>query len=95
MKQDAEKCNVCECDFEIESEGGISGFFGILPVSFCPTCISSMCDMVDQLNDKSEWIELTDEEINNAIKEKNIAPLFTYRMIARTIEAKLKEKNNG
>jgi hypothetical protein len=41
------------------------------------------------------WVELTDEEINNAIKEKNIAPLFTYRMIARTIEAKLKEKNNG
>jgi hypothetical protein len=39
------------------------------------------------------WVGLTDEEVNNAIKEKNIAPLFTYRMIARTIESKLKEKN--
>jgi hypothetical protein len=39
------------------------------------------------------WVGLTDEEVNNAIKEKNITPLFTYRMIARTIEAKLKEKN--
>jgi hypothetical protein len=39
------------------------------------------------------WIGLTDEEVNNAIKEKNITPLFTYRMIARAIEAKLKEKN--
>lgn len=40
------------------------------------------------------WVGLTDEEVNNAIKEKNITPLFTYRMIARTIEAKLKEKNS-
>jgi hypothetical protein len=39
------------------------------------------------------WQGLTDEEVNNAIKEKNITPLFTYRMIARTIESKLKELN--
>ena len=39
------------------------------------------------------WQGLTDEEVNNAIKEKNITPLFTYRMIARAIEAKLKERN--
>jgi hypothetical protein len=39
------------------------------------------------------WVGLTDEEVNNAIKEKNITPLFTYRMIARTIETKLKERN--
>ena len=41
------------------------------------------------------WVGLTDEEVNNAIKEKNISPLFTYRMIARAIEAKLKEKNSA
>jgi len=39
------------------------------------------------------WVGLTDDEVNNAIKEKNIAPLFTYRMIARTIESKLRQKN--
>jgi hypothetical protein len=39
------------------------------------------------------WVGLTDEEVNNAIKEKNISPLFTYRMIARTIESKLRQKN--
>jgi hypothetical protein len=44
------KCSVCDCDFDIESEGGIEGFFGILPVSFCPTCYSCMCDMADQAN---------------------------------------------
>jgi len=42
------KCNVCSCDFDIESEGGVDGNFGILPVSFCPTCYSCMCDMADQ-----------------------------------------------
>ena len=39
------------------------------------------------------WVGLTDDEVNNAIKEKNISPLFTYRMIARTIESKLRQKN--
>ena len=41
------KCNVCACDFT-EDEGGIQGYFGILPVAFCPTCYSSMVDMVQQ-----------------------------------------------
>lgn len=44
------KCNVCSCEYS-EDEGGIEGYFGILPVSFCPTCYSSMCDMVEQLNE--------------------------------------------
>ncbi len=42
-----------------------------------------------------EWQGLTDEEMRAAIQEQNITPLFTYRMIARAIEAKLKEKNSG
>ena len=41
------KCNVCACDFT-DDEGGILGYFGILPVAFCPTCYSSMVDMVQQ-----------------------------------------------
>jgi hypothetical protein len=41
------KCNVCYCEFTTD-EGGILGFFGILPVAFCPTCYSSMADMVKQ-----------------------------------------------
>lgn len=27
---------------------GVEGYFGILPVEFCPDCFSSMCDMVEQ-----------------------------------------------
>jgi hypothetical protein len=41
------KCNVCSCDFT-EDEGGTIGYFGMLPVAFCPTCYSSMVDMVSQ-----------------------------------------------
>ena len=46
---DDHKCSVCSCEFT-EEEGGILGFFGMLPVAFCPFCFSSMCDMVDQLS---------------------------------------------
>ena len=45
-----EKCNICHCDFDIESEGGIQGYIGIIPFSLCPMCFSGLMDMYDQLN---------------------------------------------
>ena len=47
-----DKCNICHCKFSMEDEGGINGYFGIIPVTFCPTCLSSMMDMAKQLNDE-------------------------------------------
>jgi hypothetical protein len=44
-----DKCSVCSCDFSLDEEGGIEGNFGILPVQFCPTCLSCMIDMVNQI----------------------------------------------
>ena len=44
---DEHKCSVCSCDFT-DDEGGVIGYFGILPVAFCPTCHSCMVDMVTQ-----------------------------------------------
>ena len=41
------KCNVCSCEFT-DDEGGVQGYFGMIPVAFCPTCYSSMYDMVQQ-----------------------------------------------
>lgn len=41
------RCSVCQCEFT-DAEGGIQGYFGMIPVSFCPTCYSSMVDMVQQ-----------------------------------------------
>lgn len=46
-------CSVCSCEFT-DDEGGIDGYFGILPVQFCPTCFSSMCDMAAQYLDIGE-----------------------------------------
>jgi hypothetical protein len=59
------QCNVCSCDYS-DDEGGVQGHFGMLPVSFCPTCFSSMCDMANQYMEiDQEEIELMQEEIQN------------------------------
>ena len=40
-----------------------------------------------------QWVGLTDEEVRETISSVHIEPLFSYRHVARAIEAKLKEKN--
>lgn len=44
---DTHKCNVCSCEFT-DDEGGVQGYFGMIPVAFCPTCYSAMYDMIQQ-----------------------------------------------
>ena len=41
------KCNVCACEFT-DDAGGTLGYFGMIPVAFCPTCYSCMHDMIQQ-----------------------------------------------
>jgi hypothetical protein len=43
------KCSICDSEIE-EDNGDIIGYFGITPVSFCVWCLSSITDMVKQLN---------------------------------------------
>ena len=43
------KCNICDSEIE-QDNGDIVGQFGICPVAFCVWCVSSMTDMVIQLN---------------------------------------------
>ena len=43
-----QKCNICDSEIE-EDNGDIVGQFGISPVAFCVWCVSSMTDMVVQL----------------------------------------------
>ena len=88
------KCSVCQCEFT-DDEGGIHGLFGIIPVSFCPTCFCCMCDMAEQLNDR-EWEGLTDEEIDGMVEITDLSGAYYYDdllALARAIEARLKEKN--
>jgi len=90
------KCNVCQCDFT-DDEGGIQGYFGILPVAFCPTCYASMCDMVGQL-DEREWDGLTNEEkdgkrvLENGLLF-NTAEVQVWEMAVQWAEDKLRERN--
>ena len=88
MTEETNKCTACSCDFT-DDEGGVHGDFGILPMSFCPTCLSCMLDMAEQLNPR-EWVGLTDEEIQECLKG---LPTQTIDVYAKRIEAKLKEKN--
>ena len=58
-----EKCNICDSPIE-EDNGDIIGSFGICPVAFCVWCMSSMTDMVIQLNGFNE-IETLEERIQD------------------------------
>jgi hypothetical protein len=91
------KCNVCQCDFS-DDEGGIQGYFGILPVAFCPTCYASMCDMVGQL-DEREWDGLTDQEKDGKrVMENgllfNTAEVQVWELAVQWAEDRLRERNS-
>ena len=88
MTEETNKCTACSCNFS-DDEGGVHGDFGILPMSFCPTCLSCMLDMAEQLNPR-EWVGLTDDEIQECLKG---LPTETIDVYARRIEQALKDKN--
>lgn len=44
-----EECAICRSQFSLESEGGITGCIGLIPVAFCPTCLTGIVEMVDEL----------------------------------------------
>ena len=85
------ECSVCQCEFT-DDEGGIQGYIGIIPVSFCPTCFAGICDMVEQLYDR-QWEGLTDEEIEE-LRLQTFDAIATNYEVYQAIEAKLKEKNH-
>ena len=49
MSEAVVTCSICTGGFDLDSEGGIAGDLGILPVAFCPTCLAGITDMVSQL----------------------------------------------
>ena len=54
-------CNICNSEIN-QDNGDVIGNFGISPVAFCVWCLSSMTDMVIQLNGLDE-IEVLEERI--------------------------------
>ena len=47
-------CTICDGDFDLELEGGVEGYIGILPVAFCPTCKAGILDFAEQFNYNDE-----------------------------------------
>ena len=65
------KCDICDSLIE-EDNGDIVGSFGISPVAFCVWCMSSMTDMVIQLNGFND-IEMLKERINELKEDQEYA----------------------
>ena len=51
-----DKCSMCDSDYDKDA-GGIQGYFGIMPVTFCEWCYSSIMSMAEGEN-MSKQIEL-------------------------------------
>ena len=62
-------CNICDSDID-QDNGDIVGNFGISPVAFCVWCVSSMTDMVIQLNGFDN-IDTLKERITELKEEEN------------------------
>jgi hypothetical protein len=62
-------CNICDSEIE-EDNGDVIGTFGICPVAFCVWCVSSMTDMVIQLQGFND-IDMLEERIAE-LKEEEI-----------------------
>ena len=60
-----DKCNICSCEFDIESEGGVQGFIGIIPFSLCPMCYSGIMDMYDKLHGDLD----DDDEVRQEVED--------------------------
>ena len=63
-----QKCNICDSEIE-EDNGDIVGQFGISPVAFCVWCVSSMTDMVVQLQGLDD-IDTLKERISDLEDER-------------------------
>ena len=62
-------CNICDSEIE-EDNGDVIGTFGICPVAFCVWCVSSMTDMVIQLQGFND-IDMLEERIAELKEEEN------------------------
>ena len=65
-------CNICDSEIEVDN-GDVVGNFGICQVSFCVWCMSSMTDMIIQLQGFDD-IDTLKERISEIEKEKVYEP---------------------
>ena len=52
MKLSAKKlsaCNICQGEADLENEGGIEGYIGIISFTLCVWCYAGITDMVESM----------------------------------------------
>ena len=62
------KCSICSSEID-EDNGDVVGSFGITSVAFCVWCLSSITDMVIQLNGLDD-VEILKERIKDIENEQ-------------------------
>ena len=65
---DMVECRTCGSPID-EEQGDIRGYFGILPMAFCVWCMSSLTDMVIQMNGFND-IDTLEERIADLEHDK-------------------------
>ena len=68
MKENMEKCCICNSDID-EEEGGVVVYFCMIPTSFCVWCLSSVTDMVIQMHGFDD-IDILQERIDELKDER-------------------------
>ena len=86
------KCNICDCDIDSEN-GDIIGEFGISPVAFCVWCLSSMTDIVMQLNGFND-IDIFQERIRELREEQGDESVQALERYTAKLRKELKEIKN-
>jgi len=57
------KCTICDGEYNPGTEGGRSGYIGILPVNFCPTCTAGIFDFAEQFS----YEDIDEEQLRDNI----------------------------
>lgn len=65
MHQSAEpnemQCSICQCEFDIQLEGGIAGYIGIIPLQLCPMCHAGLDMLYSEIHGCYEEDDEDDE----------------------------------
>ena len=46
---ESKACSICGGKFDIDCEGGIEGWIGVLPIALCPWCYNGTTEMFKQM----------------------------------------------
>jgi hypothetical protein len=42
-----DECNICRCEFDLDAEGGVEGYLGMIFFQLCPACNAGLSEMYD------------------------------------------------